>query len=339
MKRTIVRRSFEAMLLGLAFLPALPAWSHSGDVLRGFGTATVDGIISDGEYGDSCIGPLSQTAGSITYTFTICETNDEENDYYAVMIDDLTKDSDGDALVIFFDNKHDGKVTPGGEACAPFPSPVEDMIGFLFDSYTDSFYCYVPPFSFGFLDTASVDGTGVRTFTPGVGWVYEFSRPLNSGDPDDYSLAIGDTVGWCLTYDDGSNPGSLAFGNSVQFPPGCYLDAVKGSTKKYGDVEKISALQGALDELMKRLKALVATCQFCPPDPQESLLDKINEALKQVHRGHDRPAANALKQFIRRTERFVRSGQVLAEEGQRFIELAEEIIADLSTEALPSSSE
>ena len=296
-----IRKAFIKFMLilffstGLAFLPTPPVWSHSDDVLSEFGTATVDGVISGGEYGDSCIGPVSQTAGSTTYMFTFCETNDENNDYYAFIIDDLTDDPEKeDSFLIFFDDEHDGAVADGAGrgGCGPFGNPVEDFIGFFLGFFTDSFYCFVPPFSFGFTDTSSVDGNVVREFTE-EGWVYEFSHPLNSGDPEDYSLALGDTVGFCLTYDDGSNlTNSFAFGE-LQFPPGCFLDAAKSSTEKYGDVVKISELDELLDDLLEILAGLreeVAIaklppprCLTCPPN----FLKKLDEALMLVMRAND----------------------------------------------------
>ena len=112
----ILSRRFRLPLLAIsvALLPSLPAGGHSGDVLSHFAHVTVDGVMSPGEYAaSSCTGPIAQKAGAITYTFNVCESNDEKNDYYAVTINDLTHDvTIGDTANIFFDNGHDGVVEP-----------------------------------------------------------------------------------------------------------------------------------------------------------------------------------------------------------------------------------
>jgi hypothetical protein len=94
-------------------------------------------------------------------------------------------------------------------------------------------------------------------------------------------------------------------------------------------VAKLSSPFSLTHALLEKLKDLVAACEFCPPDPQDSLLDKINLAIKQVRKGNNRAAANALEQFNKRTERFIKTGQVPAAEGRRFMEMAEEIISNL----------
>src|SRR5687767_2578607 len=102
--------SLAVMLLGV------PAKGHVGTPLKNYATATVDGVMSPGEYdSSSCTDPTTRTFGSKTYTFTICESNDEVNDYYAITIDDMTHDTSGfsgDNLALFFDNAHDGVPEP-----------------------------------------------------------------------------------------------------------------------------------------------------------------------------------------------------------------------------------
>jgi hypothetical protein len=314
--------SVFVLSIGLAFLAPAPAWSHSGDLLVGFGTATVDGVISGNEY-DSCVGPLGQTAGATTYTVTICETNDESNDYYAIGVNDFTNDRGGDLLTLLFDDEHDGKVIPCEQG-------VDDLLGV--DSVAlalgDSNYCDVTPGGFQFTGDASFDGQAAVTFTGGVGYVYEMSHPLNSGDAKDYGLAIGDTVGWCLAYDDGSNPAdSTAFGE-LQVPAGCVVDAAMAKTGTFGDVQKVNEFW----ELLQELKGLVDSCEPCPPRPKESLLDKVNQAVRQQLKGHQHAAANALEQFVKKTGRFVESEQIPAAEGRQFVALAEQIIGGLSAQ-------
>ena len=188
-------------------LPSVSA--HSGDVLSGYGTPTLDGIISPGEY-DSCSGPISQVSigrdattdeyTERTYTFTICAANDSENTYYAVTISDVTED-ETDRAEFLFDNDHDG-------AAVSCEGEVEDGLGYAgLSGFLDRNYCF--PFWVPASDSHQ-DVAGVRLVTD-VGSVYELSHPLDSGDPEDYTLSLGGTVGWCFLYEDGSHLGTITF--------------------------------------------------------------------------------------------------------------------------------
>ena len=152
--RPPIRDGLVIGVLLLALTLSAPAFAHSGDQLSEYGSAAVDGVISPKEYGDSCIGPVTQPAppGGVqaSYTFTICETNDTENDYYAVQIDDQTNGPvtpHDDSLSFFFDNAHDGAIVPGADrSCAPVGEPVEDFIAFFqvgdgSPGFTDLLYC------------------------------------------------------------------------------------------------------------------------------------------------------------------------------------------------------
>ncbi|MCS7136921.1 MAG: hypothetical protein NZ941_00950, partial [Candidatus Caldarchaeum sp.] len=192
------------LLLGIAssfsMVPAhFPPNPNFPSNLGSFGTATVDGVLSAGEYG-SCIGPVTPpyNFGGTTYTIIFCEMNDGRNDYYFFQINDLTQNGN-DRFYLLFDNAHDGAVA----ACGP-GIPVEDAIGYveppprpLPSPLMDMHYCGQPTTD---QPPATVDGsqhiTSAHSFTPGVGYRFEFSHPLNSGDPQDYALSIGSTVGW-----------------------------------------------------------------------------------------------------------------------------------------------
>src|SRR5215212_8798887 len=68
-------------------------------LLANYGTATVDGVVADGEYGEygeGCLAAPGQSVGGTTYHFTVCATNDDVNNYYAFIIDDLTLPVVGD---------------------------------------------------------------------------------------------------------------------------------------------------------------------------------------------------------------------------------------------------
>jgi hypothetical protein len=83
-----------------------------------------------------------------------------------------------------------------------------------------------------------------------------------------------------------------------------------------------------LDQL-EFLKNFVAICPFCPPDPVESLLDKILLAIKHIEEGNPRPAVNAVQQFVWETERFISNELIPAVEGRQFVTMAEGIIVEL----------
>ncbi|MDW8042396.1 MAG: hypothetical protein RMJ75_06330 [Nitrososphaerota archaeon] len=199
----------------------------------------MDGVLSPGEYG-SCIGPVTPpyVFGGTSYTIVFCEMNDGRNDYYYFQINDLTQDGN-DRFYLLFDNAHDGVVA----ACGP-GIPVEDAIGYieppprpLPTPLIDMHYCGQPTTD---QPPASVDGsqhiTSVHSFTPGVGYRFEFSHPMNSGDPQDYSLSIGSTVGWCIYWRDASKPSP----NILQYPPDCYsVYATGGGASLYGHVIKV----------------------------------------------------------------------------------------------------
>lgn len=217
MQKSVSRivRGFPLVLLTFGLMLLLPALGHvsghSGDVLSAYGTATVDGVVSPGEYG-SCIGPVTQNG----YTFKICETNDSHNDTYAIAINDLTFYPQDDLAVIYFDNAHDGSITGCG-------SGVEDMLVIngtagILPMYVDANYCANSGWMTDFLFGGKSDAAVAVKFTPGVGYVYEVSHPLDSGDSKDYALTTSSTVGWCFIYFAGPI-GSYDF-PQVQYPVG-----------------------------------------------------------------------------------------------------------------------
>src|SRR3954470_7149726 len=132
-----------ALVVGGFLMLAPASWAHSGDVLQGYGTPTLDAKLSPNEYGNSCVGPIKRTVGATSYKFTICEINDAANQYWGISIDD---DFNYDAAALWFDDAHDGAIAPGVGAnqCAPFPNPVEDAMSFSLIGtglFADSYYC------------------------------------------------------------------------------------------------------------------------------------------------------------------------------------------------------
>lgn len=255
------------LAMGVALLPSLPARGHSGDVLAHFAHVTVDGVMSPGEYAaSSCTGPIAQTAGATTYTFNICESNDETNDYYAVTINDVTHDvGGGDVLNIFFDNAHDGVI----ESCQ---SGTEDWLFMDADALAlgDGYYCN-PGSGMQFTGDPVFNGDLAVTFNQGIGYTFEFSHPLASGDSLDYALTAGDTVGFCFAYDDHSNPANTSAFGELQYPAGCLSQAFKGKAALYGDVRKLNEFDEALQAILAKVLAIMTkpgpppSCLRCPP--------------------------------------------------------------------------
>ena len=321
-----------ALAVGSLLMLAPPAFAHSGDVLKGYGTATVDVKLSPGEYGNSCIGPIKRTAGGKTYTFSVCEVNDATNTYWGISIDDAFN---YDAPALWFDNGHDGKIAPGVGAnqCASFPEPVEDATSFSLVStgvYADSYYCKADNIQFGFSDSSQTDGKGgCAPVGAALDTEFcEFSKPLNSGDPDDFALKPGQTVGWCFTYDDKANPADpLGIGGELQYPPRCWLDKnttkdlLDGGAAKLGDVVVDSGLNALVQAVRDKLAKVLLECRFCPPDPTRTLDGEVRQTITRLNGQDGRGAIASLRAFERSVKAFIRSGK-LPSKAQSFVTVA-----------------
>jgi hypothetical protein len=284
--------SLAVMLLGV------PAKGHVGVPLKNFATVTVDGVMSFGEYDSgSCVGPNNRTFGGKTYTFTICESNDEVNDYYAVTINDMTHDTSGfsgDNLAIFFDNTHDGVPEP----CATGTDDHVFAGAVAPHDLGDGWICRGAD---GFLQIggdSAFDGDLAIAFDPDTGYTWEFSHPLNTGQSDDYALETGDTVGFCFTYDDVSNGANPHGFGEIQFPDGCFVAAAGGSLEQFGDVRKVTRLEDQLERLLDKLKDMVATewptCPHCP-----FVFNKLRDARILVERVASAPRTRGNSNMLR----------------------------------------
>lgn len=170
--------------------------------------ATVDGIISLGEYG-SCI---TNALPNVGYAFRFCETNDAVNLYLAFDVADTTNNGQ-DSLNIYFDNNHSGVIVPCISGTTDEALVINGAVPGMF---VDSNYCHSGATSTPGSDAVQ-NGVGVRKMS-GLGSVYEISHPLCSGDSQDFCLHFGDTVGWCIAYfDEVANNGGT-FPNNCQGP-------------------------------------------------------------------------------------------------------------------------
>ena len=324
-------------LMGLAALsgvggttPQRAAAHATGGLFLGhYGTAVVDGVIAEAEYGQvdaptadetkkglGCWTPAAQTVDRTTYHFKICETNDEQNDYYAFAIDDLSPSpakSDPfatDSLFILFDDEHDGDVDcPGWQ----------DMIGVqATGAFWDWAYC-------GQWDDLVADepqdGAAAVTFTPGVGYVFELAHPLNSGDPADYALALHDTVGFCAVYLDAANAAG-----EVEYP---FVNSCFGEGQNYAHVYK----KGKYDDVLAKLFALVDSCEPCPPDVRRPLREDLDLAIRQYMQNDEAAAAQTLQAFVTQVERSMQAGTLPEAVGRQLTDEATPLLETLSASA------
>lgn len=158
---------------------------------------TIDGVINAAEWSAAAKINFSLTASSLVYNGTIYVMNDYENLYLAAKItdDDFgTNESTVDIFGFFFENDHDGIPHEQGDdglVCASISGLPLDIFYVAGDGWpTDSA-------DGGTQDgTASASGDGIYNY-------FEFVHPLNSmDDAHDFSLKIGDVVGFCVAYAD-----------------------------------------------------------------------------------------------------------------------------------------
>jgi hypothetical protein len=178
---------------------SMPSGAHApGVVLSGVGTATIDGILSPGEWDTAdTLGFVANLPGG-TVPATLFVMNDAGSLYMAVKVEHNTL---GRSSVAFeFDNDHDGTRENGDDAVI-----LNTESGFF-----DNFRTNEPPCpagvneaACGFSDTdfgGTNDGDGVATNNGSFSF-YETSHPLDSlDDPHDFSLVVGDTVGFFIHF-------------------------------------------------------------------------------------------------------------------------------------------
>jgi hypothetical protein len=226
---------FAVVIVLTSSLPSVSALSENR--LSAFGTATVDGVISAGEYGSS-IGPITLQTFTGNYTFTIYETNDLQNDYYAFTINDTTYNPE-DRFTTYFDNQHDGFIP---QFTDPNLDIYEDAISVTGDgTFSDRHYGYISG-SFNAPADSIMNGFAAATFIPGQGYVFEMSHPLNSGDPWDYNLSIGSTVGWCFIYTDMDTVKSIIYPVGAVSNPSLFGDVAKAGPPVGGVIAPVNTL-------------------------------------------------------------------------------------------------
>jgi uncharacterized repeat protein (TIGR01451 family) len=191
-------RIFTVLFLGLLIVPATHfAESHSGVSLAGSGTATIDGIMGQGEWDNA--GYLNfpvNVGGGETTPGTFFVMNDAINLYLALLVQKPSFDVYFSSFSIEFNNEHNGEVSEGDDGITLNP-PGE---------FGDVYRTLLPPCPPGGIwcglsdvyNGGSNDGGGWVEASESI-IVYEMYHPLDSlDDAHDFSLAAGDIVGWFL---------------------------------------------------------------------------------------------------------------------------------------------
>ncbi len=171
----------------------------------------IDGIMSPGEWDSACAMVFNSTSTSRTHVLYVM--NDQDNLYLAVRRYDETPGESGDWVTFTFDNDHEGLIEDGDDRISirgPPPGEFEDWF------YSGA----IPVSDSGWQYEGTVDGSGAVGID-GTYTIFEISHPLNSGDygyvnweqtklgPHDFSLCLGDTVGFNIdSYDNSLDLGA-----------------------------------------------------------------------------------------------------------------------------------
>ena len=161
--------------------------------LSALGTATIDGVLSPGEWDNAaCQDTVVNVPGGGTTPARLCVMNDTQKLYVALRFDRATLDA-GNSFSIEFGHNRDFQAAIGDDGYVINPD-----VGF-----TDIFRTNLPPCPAGAIcglrdvDYGGTnDGAGTLV-NNGTVSVYETSHPLNSGDVGhDMALAPGDAIGF-----------------------------------------------------------------------------------------------------------------------------------------------
>ena len=225
--------------VGLAFVMAagISVPAHATVVINsGYTTSppTIDGLLNPGEW---------VAAGSTTFAVnlppggadggtvpgTVYVMNDATNLYIAIYVPAYSNPAAINEALIYFDNNNNGSYD-GVEDLILIGNAEGTPVPFMDRSINDDPYLDCVSMC-SHLDTEYTGGTsdGAAVFTTGDidgGFtIYEFRHPLNSGDPWDFSLSPGDTVGFLLKiYVGGGSPGSQDVTNYPDVPYSDYAN-------------------------------------------------------------------------------------------------------------------
>jgi len=172
---------------GLVSLMSAALAAPASFIPTAFGTATIDGIPSPGEWNVATpVGVFSGLVGSQLYVM-----DDNVNLYFGLFVPDATL-TPGDQFGVRIDSQNDDVTDVG-----------DDEISATGDGYFHD--AHFSGTSWGVLDLHS-NGVGAAA-TVGGGNFLEMSHPLNDGDLEDLFVMPGATIGLCVRYSN-DNAGS-----------------------------------------------------------------------------------------------------------------------------------
>jgi len=157
----------------------------------------IDGIISEKEWDGAHMIPVF---GGKSEAEILLVMNDEDNLYIGlVLIDDTL--SPMDQFGVRFDNSHNGIFD------------VNDDSGAIAQNvYTNDGHFN----GTDWIVDSKIDGEGAAQ-NDGTRNFFEYSKPLKSGDENDFNLSIGDTIGFCITkVTDGTTTDSNQYGTACR---------------------------------------------------------------------------------------------------------------------------
>jgi hypothetical protein len=223
------RAATAALAAALLLLVPGAAVAHSGLVLRGYGSATIDGAFATGEWDAAgrydFNAPLPAELGGGTIPAAVYVMNDAQNLYVALRVSSAST-AGTTSFFGAFDNNHSGTLYEQGDGAMIFERSGSSTV------FTDAFVIRLPN---GFCGCFDTDYGGTDELDGGYGRdagnsYYELSQPLNSADDaHDFSVGAGRRMSTSLDIAT-CGPSQCA---SIQVPP-------RGIGNAPGDVVVVS---------------------------------------------------------------------------------------------------
>ncbi|MEK6274903.1 MAG: hypothetical protein AABM30_06130 [Actinomycetota bacterium] len=182
------RAALAAVVVAVLVMPGAAA-AHSGIVLRGYGTATVDGVPAAGEWDAAgrhdFNAPLPAELGGGTIPATVYVMNDGQKLYVALRVASAST-AGTTSFLGAFDNNHSGTLYEQGDEVMIFERSGPAT------SFQDGFISPIPNGFCWCIDTAyggTDEQSGGYTRDAGASY-YELSHPLDTAD-DSHDFSVG----------------------------------------------------------------------------------------------------------------------------------------------------
>jgi hypothetical protein len=296
-------------------------------VLTGCGVATIDGVLSPGEWDSAARFNLSvKVPGGGSTPATLYVMNNHLNLYVALRFNRTIVDP-GNTLSFEFDNNNNGVAENG-----------DDVIGFNPPFFFDDFRTDAPPCPPGSGPAScapgdpegggTVDGQGAF-LNNGTFSVYEMSHPLNSGDiGHDFVLNGGQTVGFFLFL--------RMIGPDAQYPQGL-ADTFFPGFRNYGSILICAYSPQQRIALLKQDVAALVSGGVLTTADTKIMLRSLDDALDRLSQQKVKQAIDELEKFIKEVDKLVKKGKLSTAQGQTLIGAATIMINQLSTPNLAHS--